>query len=51
MDRLSMRTDPLKHSESYTYDLDGNLATFTDRKSQKTTFTYDYCRWRLVGRW
>ncbi len=28
-------------TESYTYDLMGNLLTKTDRKNQKITYTYD----------
>ncbi|MBI5756804.1 MAG: RHS repeat-associated core domain-containing protein [Nitrospirae bacterium] len=41
MDRLASRTDPLLRMEIYQYDLRGNLKTFTDRKGQITTFTYD----------
>lgn len=41
MDRVQTRTDPLLRSETYTYDSNGNLATFTDRKSQVTSRTYD----------
>ncbi|MGE0471767.1 MAG: RHS repeat domain-containing protein [Nitrospira sp.] len=49
MNRLSGRTDPLGRSESYAYDLVGNLKQFTDRKGQTTTFTYDALN-RLTGR-
>src|SRR5205809_5912665 len=41
MDRKTSRTDPLLRPESYVYDNNGNLTTFTDRKSQITTTTYD----------
>ncbi|MCI0717747.1 MAG: peptidoglycan-binding protein [Acidobacteria bacterium] len=41
MDRLATRTDPLLNSESYQYDLAGNLTQFTDRRSKVTKFTYD----------
>ncbi|MGH7391692.1 MAG: RHS repeat-associated core domain-containing protein [Candidatus Rokuibacteriota bacterium] len=41
MDRLQTRTDPLLRAESYLYDPNGNLATFTDRKGQVTSRTYD----------
>jgi YD repeat-containing protein len=41
MDRVATRTDPLTHSESFAYDLAGNLASHTDRKSQVATFSYD----------
>jgi RHS repeat-associated protein len=35
------RTDPLSRSESYSYDGDGNLTQFTDRRGKVTTYTYD----------
>src|SRR4029077_11598003 len=41
MDRIETRTDPLLTSESYIYDGNGNLTTFTDRKQQATNVTYD----------
>jgi YD repeat-containing protein len=44
MDRLTIRTDPLhlqNVAESYTYYANGNLHTFTDRKGQTTTLSYD----------
>ncbi len=41
MDRLATRTDPLLNSESYQYDLAGNLTQFTDRRGKVTQFTYD----------
>jgi RHS repeat-associated protein len=41
MDRLATRTDPLLKSESYQYDLAGNLTLFRDRKLQATTYIYD----------
>ena len=41
MDQLDTRTDPLGRAERSTYDAGGNLATFTDRKGQVTTLTYD----------
>jgi YD repeat-containing protein len=41
MDRLATRRDPLLRTESYQYDLAGNMSQFTDRKSQVTTYTYD----------
>ena len=41
MDRLATRVDPLTRSESYQYDLAGNITQFTDRKSHATGYTYD----------
>jgi len=41
MNRIATRTDPLGRTETYTYDLNGNLSTVTDRKGQTTTYTYD----------
>ncbi len=41
MDRLTGRTDPLSRSESYSYDSNGNLTHFTDRRGKVTTYTYD----------
>jgi RHS repeat-associated protein len=41
MDRVETRTDPLSRDESFTYDLMGNLAAWTDRKGQVTTYEYD----------
>lgn len=41
MDRLATRKDALNRTESYQYDLAGNLTQFTDRKNQVTTFQYD----------
>jgi YD repeat-containing protein len=35
------RTDPLTRAESFSYDLDGRLISWTDRKSQVTTYQYD----------
>ena len=45
MDLVGTRQDPLTHSDAYTYDHNGNVATFTDRKGQVTTYTDD-----LLGR-
>jgi YD repeat-containing protein len=47
MDRLATRTDALNRTESYQYDLAGNLTTFTDRKNQVTTFQYDALNRRI----
>ena len=33
MDRIATRSDPLGHSESFAYDLAGNLTRYTDRNS------------------
>jgi RHS repeat-associated protein len=41
MNQLEARTDPLNRTESFSYDLNGNLKTVTDRKGQTTTHTYD----------
>jgi RHS repeat-associated protein len=41
MDRLTTRKYALNRTESYQYDLAGNLTQFTDRKNQATTFQYD----------
>jgi len=41
MDRVTTRTDPLLHPETYTYDNNGNPTQGTDRKSQVTSRTYD----------
>ncbi len=41
MDRLATRKDPLLNTESYQYDLAGNLSQFTDRRGKLTTFNYD----------
>ena len=41
MDQVATRTDPLLRQESFTYDLNGNLTTWTDRKGQVTSYTYD----------
>lgn len=40
-DRLATRTDPLLRREIYSYDLNGNLITFSDRKGQISRFSYD----------
>jgi YD repeat-containing protein len=47
MDRVLARTDPLGHSESFAYDLAGNLTGLTDRKGQGTTFGYDALNRRM----
>ena len=36
MDRLATRVEPLTRSESYQYDLAGNMMQFMDRKSYAT---------------
>jgi len=36
MDRLATRVDLLTRSESYQYDLAGNMRQFMDRKSRAT---------------
>ena len=41
MDRVETRTDPLSRDESFVYDLNGNLTSWTDRKGQVTTYQYD----------
>jgi RHS repeat-associated protein len=41
MDRLASRQDALFRTESYQYDLAGNVSQFTDRKNQTATHTYD----------
>ena len=41
MDQMISRTDPLGFTESFEYDLNGNLVKFTDRKGQITQLTYD----------
>jgi YD repeat-containing protein len=41
MDRVDSRTDPLSRQESFAYDSNGNLTSWTDRKTQLTTFSYD----------
>ena len=41
MDRLSTRTDSLLRKEIYSYDLNGNLITFSDRKGRISRFGYD----------
>lgn len=41
MDRILTRTDPLNRQEQFSYDLNGNLVSSTDRKGQVTTFSYD----------
>jgi RHS repeat-associated protein len=50
MDRVQTRIDPLLRQESYSYDLNGNLVSSTDRKSQVTSLTHDPLnRLKLVG--
>ena len=50
MDRTLTRTDPLLRQESYSYDLNGNVVSTTDRKKQVTTFSYDGLnRMKFVG--
>ncbi len=34
---------PLGFNESYTYTLDGNVASFTDKNGNTTSYTYDAC--------
>ncbi len=41
MDRVETRTAPLTRDESFVYDLMGSLISWTDRKSQVTTYQYD----------
>jgi RHS repeat-associated protein len=41
MDRLATRKDALNRTETYQYNLAGNLTQFIDRKNQTTTFAYD----------
>jgi RHS repeat-associated protein len=44
MDRLQTRTDPLQgttSTESFQYDLAGNLEKFTDRRGKVTCYQYD----------
>ena len=41
-----LRKDALNRQEGYQYDASGNLKTFTDRKGQASTFTYDNLRMR-----
>jgi RHS repeat-associated protein len=42
--------DPLTRQESFTYDLTGNLRTWTDRKGQVTSYQYDALdRLTIVG--
>ena len=41
MDRKTGKTDALNRHETFTYDLNGNLSSHTDRKGQVTAFTYD----------
>jgi RHS repeat-associated protein len=41
MNRLVSRIDPLQHSESFTYDANGNVTSATDRKGQVTAVSYD----------
>ena len=41
MDRVATRTDPLTRQESFTYDLNGNPLTWTDRKGQIITYAHD----------
>jgi RHS repeat-associated protein len=42
MGRLTSRTDPLSHADSYTaYDANGNLTSSTDRLGRVTTYQYD----------
>ena len=41
MDQVATRTDPLTRQESFTYDLNGNVKTWTDRKGQVASHTYD----------
>jgi RHS repeat-associated protein len=41
MDRLKTRTDPLGRVERYTYDVNGNLTEFMDRKEQVARLVYD----------
>jgi YD repeat-containing protein len=50
MGRVATRTDPLTRAESFAYELHGNLTSWTDRKGQVTTYTYDALgRLTLVG--
>jgi len=48
---VSVRTDPLTRTESFTYDGEDNVLTSTDRKSQITTHTYDELGRRTLTTW
>ncbi|MFZ2064114.1 MAG: RHS repeat domain-containing protein [Candidatus Binatus sp.] len=39
MNRLISATDPLGATEHYSYDANGRLAQFTDRRDKMTVFT------------
>lgn len=41
MDRVLTRTDSAGKSERFTYDINGNTQTVTDRLSRTTTYTYN----------
>ncbi len=41
MDRLTEREDPLGHSDTFTYDGNGNLTSSTDREGQVVRFSFD----------
>jgi YD repeat-containing protein len=43
------KSPSLTRSESYQYDLAGNMTKFTDRKSQANTYTYDGINRRTGG--
>src|SRR5260370_16601587 len=42
MGRGQKRPDPLRREQSYSYDPNGNLASFPDRNGKVTTFRYDH---------
>jgi YD repeat-containing protein len=39
--QMTSMTDPLSQTESYTYDINGNLLEKTDRSGNVTTYAYD----------
>jgi len=48
MNRLLTTIDPLGKADSRTYDFDGNLVKFVDRRGQTSQFSYDSLN-RLTG--
>jgi len=49
LNKLTKMTDPMGKSETYKYDLNGNLIEKTDRNNSITSFTYDGLN-RLLSR-